>query len=69
MRKLYRSKSNKMIGGVCGGIAEYLHMDPTVVRVLYVIVTLFTWFFPALILYIALLFIMPFNDSEDYIDV
>ena len=71
MRKLYRSRRYKMIGGVCGGIAEYLRMDPTVVRVLYIVVSLFTWLwlFPTLILYIVLLFIMPFNDSEEYIDV
>ena len=31
-KKLYRSRENRMLAGVCGGIAEYLEMDPTVIR-------------------------------------
>ncbi|WMJ88744.1 PspC domain-containing protein [Anaerocolumna sp. MB42-C2] len=34
-KRLYRSNSNKMIAGVCGGIAEYINLDPTVVRLLW----------------------------------
>jgi phage shock protein C len=41
-RKLYRSRSNRMVAGVCGGIAEYSNMDPTIVRVLMVILAFFT---------------------------
>ncbi|MCW2640857.1 MAG: hypothetical protein JWP76_3163 [Dactylosporangium sp.] len=41
-RKLYRSRTNRMFAGVCGGIAEYSNMDPTIVRVLMVILTFFT---------------------------
>ncbi|MEI6614336.1 MAG: PspC domain-containing protein [Chrysiogenales bacterium] len=33
MKKLYRSRHNRMIGGVCGGIAEYFNIDPVIVRV------------------------------------
>lgn len=36
-KKLYRSNSNKMICGVCGGVAEYVNLDPTVVRLLWVV--------------------------------
>jgi phage shock protein C len=36
-KKLYRSNNNKMIAGVCGGIAEYINLDPTVVRLLWVV--------------------------------
>lgn len=36
-KKLYRSSSNKMICGVCGGVSEYINIDPTVVRLLWVI--------------------------------
>ena len=39
-KKLYRSKSNKMIAGVCGGLAEYLNVDPTLIRVIWALVTL-----------------------------
>ena len=35
MKKLYRSETNKMISGVCGGIAEYLEVDPTLVRLVF----------------------------------
>jgi len=38
-KKLYRSK-NKWLAGVCGGIAEYLNMDPTIIRVMWVILSL-----------------------------
>ena len=34
MKKLYRSRKNRMIGGVCGGIAEYFNIDPVIVRVI-----------------------------------
>jgi phage shock protein C len=40
-RKLYRSRSERMIGGVCGGIGEYFGIDPTLVRLLFVVATLF----------------------------
>lgn len=36
-RRLYKSNENKMIGGVCGGIAEYFGIDPTVVRLAWVL--------------------------------
>ena len=40
VKRLYRSRKNKVIGGVCGGIAEYLDVDPVVVRLIWAIVTL-----------------------------
>lgn len=36
-KKLYRSNTNKMICGVCAGVAEYINIDPTVVRLLWVV--------------------------------
>ena len=41
-KALRRSRTDKFLGGVCGGVADYLNMDPTLVRVLTVIITLFT---------------------------
>jgi phage shock protein C len=58
MKKLYRS-SDRIIAGVCGGIAEYLDVDPTVIRVLYVVLSLFTVGFPGLLLYIILMILIP----------
>lgn len=58
-RRLTRSNRNKMIAGVCGGIAEYFDMDPTLVRVLYVLVSILSAAFPGIIAYIILMFVMP----------
>lgn len=40
-KRLVRSRKNRMIGGVCGGIAEHLGIDPTVVRLIWAVTTLF----------------------------
>lgn len=57
-RKLTKS-NDKMLAGVCAGIAEYLGWDVTVVRVMYIILSLFTVAFPGLLLYILLCIVMP----------
>jgi phage shock protein C len=62
-RRLTRSRKHKIIAGVCGGIAEYLEVDPTVVRVVYVIASLLSAAFPGLLAYIVLVFLMPLPDS------
>ena len=43
-KKLTRSRKERMIAGVCGGLAEYLGWDPTLVRIVYVLATIFTAF-------------------------
>jgi len=53
-----RSTTNRVVAGVCGGIAEYLAVDPTAVRVLFALMILFTGGL-GLILYVALVFLMP----------
>lgn len=55
-KKLYRSTKNKMICGVCGGIAEYVNTDPTVIRLLWVI---FGILGVGVIVYIIAAIIMP----------
>ena len=71
-KKLTRS-SNKMLAGICGGIADYLNVDPTIIRVIYAVLTLFSAAFPGILLYIILLLIVPerpddsskgFDDAE-----
>ena len=62
MKKLYRS-SNRILAGVCGGIAEYFDVDPTLIRVVYVVLSLFTVGFPGLLLYIILMILMPNYDQ------
>ena len=56
---LRRSRQNRMIAGVCGGLAEWLGWDPTVVRVLYVVVSALSAAFPGIIAYIVLAMVMP----------
>ncbi|WP_208587974.1 PspC domain-containing protein [Gracilibacillus suaedae] len=57
--KLYRSETNKMVAGVLGGIAEASNLDATILRLLYIILLIFTAGFPLFILYIAAAFIIP----------
>lgn len=56
---LYRSRRNAMLGGVCGGIAEWLGWSPTMVRVLYVIGSILSVAFPGAIVYVILWVLMP----------
>ena len=55
-KKLSRS-NNKMIGGVCAGIAEYLGLDPTIIRVVWVLLLFFAGF--GILLYLILWIVMP----------
>lgn len=61
-RKLYRSQVNRMIGGVCGGVAEYFNIDTNLVRILWVVLALFGG--SGVILYIASLIIIPNNPDQ-----
>ncbi len=56
-RRLYKSRTERMIDGVCGGIAQYFDLDPTLVRIAWVILTLLGG--SGIILYIAAMIIMP----------
>lgn len=60
-KKLTRS-SNRMIAGVCAGIAEYLGWDPTLLRIVYVLATFFTAF-AGVIIYIILWIVMPYKND------
>ena len=62
MKKLYRS-SNRIIAGVCGGIAEYFDLDPTLNRVIYLVLSLFSAAFPGVLLYIILMLMIPNYDK------
>lgn len=56
--RLKKSRTDKMIAGVCGGIAEYLGWDPTVIRIIFIITTFLGWGGPVL-LYFILALVMP----------
>ena len=54
-----RRSSDKIIAGVCGGIAEWLGWDPTIVRVVYVILSVASAAFPGILIYLLLWVVMP----------
>jgi phage shock protein PspC (stress-responsive transcriptional regulator) len=56
---LRRSAGDRMIAGVCGGIARWLGWDPTLVRVLYVVVSVLSAAFPGILVYLLLWVVMP----------
>jgi len=60
-KRLVRSTSNRVVGGVCGGVADYLNMDANLVRILTVLISLFTGV--PVILYIIALFVMPEDNT------
>jgi len=61
-KKIYRSQTNRMIGGVCGGVAEYFSVDPTVIRLIWVAFSLVGGF--GLLVYLASLLIIPNNPDQ-----
>jgi phage shock protein C len=56
---LYRSRNQKVIAGVCGGIAEWLDWDPTTVRIAYVLISAASLAFPGIFSYLVLWVLMP----------
>lgn len=64
MRKLYRSNTDKKICGVCGGLGEYLNVDPTIIRLLWLLVALTG---SGILVYFVAAIIMP--DEPDVIDM
>lgn len=62
-KKLYRSETDKMLAGICGGLADYLNVNTTLVRVSTVILSLLTSGIPIIILYIVLAFVLPKEGS------
>ena len=58
-KTLHRSSKNKFIGGVCGGIAETYGFDATLVRLIFILLAIFSWGGPAILGYIVAWMIMP----------
>lgn len=59
MKKLYRSREDRILLGVFGGLGEYFHVDPTLLRIAYVFLAVFTAFVPALFVYFLTAIIIP----------
>lgn len=63
-RPLRRSKTNRMLAGVVGGLAEYFGVDPTLLRVIYVVGSLVSAAFPGLLVYLLLWLLIPEADGH-----
>ena len=66
MKKLYRSRTDKKLFGVCGGLAQYFDLDPTIMRLIAVIL-LFVSFGWAVLIYLVMGLVMPLDDG--YTDI
>jgi phage shock protein C len=62
MNRLHRSKSNKIVGGVCGGLAEYLHVDPLILRILFAVLAMANGI--GFVVYVLLWVLMPVADVD-----
>ncbi len=59
MKTLRRSRKNRMIAGICGGLGEYFDVDPTLVRVAYVLISILSVAFPGILIYLVLWLVIP----------
>ena len=59
VKQMFRSKDNRIIAGVCAGIAEYAELDPTLVRLLWAGLTIITMGLPGILIYLIAWIIMP----------
>lgn len=66
MKKLYRSNTDVKIAGVCGGLAEYFHIDATLIRLLWVLLSFFGAIFGGILIYIVCVLVIPVDSG--YID-
>lgn len=64
MKRLVKSRTNRMVDGVLGGIGEYLQVDPVLVRIIFLLFAFLTTFGPAIIIYIIAMFIIPSSDKS-----
>lgn len=64
-KKFFRSKTKKVVAGVCGGLADYLDVDLNIMRLLFIAVTVFTALLPMMLLYIIAWIIVPLEGSSE----
>ena len=58
-KRLTRSRKDRMLAGICGGIADYMAVDPTVVRLIFALATFFTVLFPGVLIYLIMWIVVP----------
>ena len=65
IKRLYRSKTNRVFGGVLGGLGEYFNVDPVILRLVFLFVLIFTAVVPGIFFYIISIFVIPENRIID----
>ena len=63
-KQLHRSEMNKVFGGILGGLGEYFDVDPVILRLLWILIVIFTGVIPGVLVYIIALFIVPERHHE-----
>jgi phage shock protein C len=59
IKKLYRSDTNKVLAGICGGLGEYSNIDPVFIRLVWLLAVIFSGIIPGLAAYVIAIFIIP----------
>lgn len=62
-KRLYRANQGRMLAGVCQGIADYFKIDATIIRLVWVVLAIFSFAFPIIVLYVACVFIIPNQET------
>ena len=70
MHRLYRSTTDKVIAGVCGGVAKHLNVDPVLVRLIYILLTFATGLGPGVVVYLIAWLVIPegANSAETVVE-
>lgn len=63
-KKLFRSEKNRVFAGICGGLGEYFNVDPVAIRLVWLLIVIFSGVFPGVIAYIIAIFIIPPEPSS-----
>ena len=61
MKRLYRSRENRVLAGICGGLGEYFEIDPVLLRLIWLLVVIFTGVVPGILAYIIATLVIPKN--------
>lgn len=67
-RKLYRSRTDRMIWGVLGGLGQYFNVDPVIFRLIYVVLVIATGIMPGILLYIIATIVIPLDPIVTVVD-
>lgn len=63
-KRLYRSRRDRKIFGVLGGVAQFFGLDPSIIRITYAVLTFFTLGVPGIMMYLLMAFIVPLEPRE-----